>query len=239
MNKINSIAVASVLAMGVVSTSASAFTNPFRHAPADATPTAANDKTEDASRADGKTKGIARGAGKGALKGCGVGAAMGLIGGLLHGGLNPGAAIAGCKAGAVMGAVAGGVQAYQEQLKAARELQGHVTVGAITTIQEKTVQTKQGPVQALDNLTLNLDGKKVVARSNDIKKILDRIGEMANKQKDKPLTIKIYARGTDAHWMSDQLTAAIQPGKATVEIKATATPGEPAIVITPVPDMGQ
>lgn len=168
-----------------------------------------------------------RSAVKAGAKGCATGAAMGILGGLLGGGFNAKAVLAGC----VVGGATTGIAEYQNQLADFRALKGKVSVGAVTTVKEKDVVVDGKPAKAAESLTLNLDAKKVAARSSDITTVVDELAKVLNKQ-TMAITVSVAGSPSDRAWIDDQLKARVKNDL----VKFTAGPGSaPVIVVSPMP----
>lgn len=168
-----------------------------------------------------------RSAVKAGLKGCGMGAAMSMVGALLGGGFNAKTVIASC----VVAGTATGIQEYSSQLKEFRSLQGKVSVGAITTVKEKDVVVDGKATKAADNLTLNLDAKKVEARSKDITTVVDELAIVLNKQ-TMPISVSVAGSTDDRRWLIWQLGARVKNDKVKI---AEASGKAPVIVVSPMP----
>ena len=160
-------------------------------------------------------------------KGCATGAAMGILGGLLGGGFNAKTVLAGC---VVAGATTGLLE-YQSQLADFRALQGKVSVGAVSTVKEKDVVVDGKPAKAAENLSLNLDAKKVAARSADIVTVIDELAKVLNKQ-TMAITVSVAGNPADRYWIDGQLRGRVNNDKVKLVIGAGSAP---VIVVSPVP----
>jgi hypothetical protein len=163
------------------------------------------------------------------LKGCGMGAAMGMLSGLLGGGLNPKAVLAGCAVGGVTTAVT----EYQNQLAEARALQGTVTVGAVTKVNEKTVVVEGEKVAALDSVTVNIERAAIKSNSEAVRKIMERVASLADRAKD-PTTVTIYGSTAERAWMKSALTFKAGSTVKVVEVHSSS----PHLVMSPLPVIG-
>lgn len=168
-----------------------------------------------------------RSAVKAGAKGCATGAAMGILGGLLGGGFNAKAVLAGC----VVGGATTGIAEYQNQLADFRALQGKVTVGAVAIVNETEMRLDDKVVPVAENLTLNLDAKKVAARSSDIETVIDELAKVLNKQ-TMAITVSVAGSSSDRAWIEGQLKVRVKND----QVKFTAGAGSaPVIVVSPVP----
>lgn len=161
------------------------------------------------------------------MKGCGMGALVGALGALMGNAGGAQAAIAGC----VGGGISMGLAEYQNQLKEARALKGKVTVGALTTVKEKSVQVDGKQVVALDQLRLDLDAHKVAKRSPDIDVVIGHLAAMLNKQTNE-MTVRISGSKAERDWLITSLEAKITNAKVSI---VQGGDGAPVIVVSPMP----
>ncbi len=168
-----------------------------------------------------------RSAVKAGAKGCATGAAMGILGGLLGGGFNAKTVLAGC---VVAGATTGLLE-YQNQLADFRALKGKVSVGAVTTVKEKDAVVDGKATKVADNLTLNLDAKKVAARSPDIETVIDELVKVLNKQ-TMAITVSVAGSTTDRAWIENQLRVRVKNDQVKFSVGAGSAP---VIVVSPMP----
>lgn len=161
------------------------------------------------------------------MKGCGMGALAGALGALMGNAGGAQAAIAGC----IGGGISMGLAEYQNQLKEARALQGKVTIGAITSVKEKSVQVDGKQVAALDQLRLDLDAKKVAARNPDIGIVIGHLSAMLNKQ-TKDMTVRVSGSKAEREWLITSLKAKVTNAKVKI---IQGGDGAPVIVVSPMP----
>ena len=161
------------------------------------------------------------------MKGCGMGALAGALGALMGNAGGAQAAIAGC----IGGGISMGLAEYQNQLKEARALQGKVSVGAITSVKEKSVQVDGKQVAALDQLRLDLDAKKVAARNPDIGVVIGHLATMLNKQ-SRDMTVTVSGSQSERDWLIASLKVKVTNAKVKV-VQGGA--GDPVIVVSPMP----
>jgi len=134
------------------------------------------------------------------------------------------------------GAVVGGIASYRAQVKEAQEVaETAKAAGLDARVQTKTVETKDGPAEALDKLVIKYRVADMKSLNPATANTLDKLGALLKSSKEK-LTVSFS--GADASVCQVPLVELAKRGAlASATVQDACGTGDYAITVSPIPDV--